>query len=156
MLSYNAIVDGIKKLSQNDRDKIAYMLNNASFSPDHDIYEVAETSRFANGRFCPHCNSKAIKRNGHSKDGVQRYMCNDCKKTFNANSNTILSNTQKSLDTWKKFIECIMDGLSINVSASKCDISPRTAFRWRHKILDSSNLLLTCQLLSWFLTFSLS
>jgi transposase-like protein len=34
---------------------------------------------------CPYCQSQNLKRNGHVKDGRQRYRCNDCSRQFREN-----------------------------------------------------------------------
>jgi len=34
---------------------------------------------------CPKCNSKTIKRNGHQKELIQNYRCNDCGRQFTTN-----------------------------------------------------------------------
>ena len=85
---------------------------------------------------CPHCNSLSIKKNGH-KGLIQRFMCKDCNKTFTARNNTITFSSKKSFATWKKYIECMMEGFSVRKSAKICNISKDTAFIWRHKILDA-------------------
>lgn len=85
---------------------------------------------------CAHCNSDNVVKNGH-KDGLQRYMCKDCGKTFAITNNTILFSSKKSVDVWQKFCECIMNKCSIRKSAEICDINTHTAFNWRHKILDA-------------------
>ena len=93
--------------------------------------------RFANGRVCPHCGATHIVRNGHGKNGTQRYKCMDCNKSFVITSNSITSRTKKDFDVWQKYISCMMNGFSIRKSAQICDIHSKTAFIWRHKILDA-------------------
>ena len=31
---------------------------------------------------CPHCHSKKVVKNGHSKQGKQNYLCKKCKRNF--------------------------------------------------------------------------
>ena len=96
------------------------------------------SERFADGRVCPYCKATHIVRNGHRKsDGVQRYVCRGCGKSFVATSNSIVSGTDKDYEVWRKYVECMMDGLSIRRAAEKCGIHRNTAFAWRHKILDA-------------------
>ncbi|MDR2488149.1 MAG: IS1595 family transposase [Desulfovibrio sp.] len=59
---------------------------------------------------------------------------------FTSTTDTFLSFTKKNLDTWKKYIQCMVRKYSIRKSASECHISIRTAFMWRHKILDALRL----------------
>jgi transposase-like protein len=85
---------------------------------------------------CPHCKSTNFKKNG-TTHGKQRYICNDCKKTFAITSNTILFSTKKDLSLWEKYIHCMIEKYSIRKTAKICSINPTTAFNWRHKILDA-------------------
>ena len=64
-------------------------------------------------------------------------MCKDCGKSFVINTNSITSGTRKDFDVWKKYIDCMMNGLSIRKTADICGIHRNTAFLWRHKILDA-------------------
>lgn len=94
--------------------------------------------RFADGRVCPYCGGSHIVRNGHRKtDGVQRYLCRNCGKSFVATSNSIASGTDKDLSVWQKYIECMMEVMSIRKTADICGIHRNTAFAWRHKVLDA-------------------
>ncbi|HEB9431739.1 TPA: IS1595 family transposase [Campylobacter coli] len=85
---------------------------------------------------CPHCKSAHFKKNG-TTHGKQRYICNDCHKTFAITNNTILFSTKKNLSVWKKYIHCMIEKYSIRKTAEICSINPTTAFNWRHKILDA-------------------
>ncbi|WP_103623937.1 IS1595 family transposase [Campylobacter concisus] len=85
---------------------------------------------------CPHCKSTSFKKNG-TTHGKQRYICNDCKKTFAITNNTILFSSKKDLSVWKKYIHCMIEKYSLRKTAEICGINLSTAFNWRHKILDS-------------------
>lgn len=135
MATLNDIFDLVKTLSENDREKLKDMISNTITQPNNLIHYVTE-KRFSSGAFCPHCKSNHIKRNGH-KNNVQRYLCLDCKKTFNITTNTIVSSTKKDLSVWNQYIDCMMEGYSIRKAAEKCGINKSTAFEWRHKILDA-------------------
>ncbi|WP_462109165.1 IS1595 family transposase [Campylobacter concisus] len=85
---------------------------------------------------CPHCRSTRFKKNG-TTHGKQRYICNDCKKTFAITNDTILFSSKKDLSVWKKYIHCMIEKYSLRKTAEICDINLSTAFNWRHKILDA-------------------
>lgn len=86
---------------------------------------------------CPICGMvEHVVKNGN-RNGSQRYLCKACKKSFMGNTNTIFERTHKPLETWKKFLECMVHGMSIMKSAEVCQINKNTAFVWRHKILDA-------------------
>ena len=50
--------------------------------------------RFAVLAACPNCCSKRVSRHGQS-NGLQRYRCRECRRTFNALSGTPLSGLHK-------------------------------------------------------------
>lgn len=95
-----------------------------------------EHSRFENGCTCPHCkNTGAIKRGVVSNN--QRFYCPHCKRYFTAYAKTILNYTKKDISVWKHYIKMMFESKpkTIKEIAEILNISARTAFRWRHKIL---------------------
>lgn len=100
--------------------------------------QLISEKRFTGGLVCPLCGCiDHVSRNGHRRDGKQRYICKDCSKTFVANANSITAGTLKELNVWKKYVECMINGLSVRKTAEICGIHRNTAFIWRHKILDA-------------------
>ncbi len=86
---------------------------------------------------CAYCGSGHVVKNGSRKDGTQRYLCRDCKKSFILSSNSLTSRTRKRLSVWNEYLQCMLDKMTLSESAEKCGISLATAFAWRHKILDT-------------------
>lgn len=126
--------------------EIAEMLNNLSENDKKILFELLQEeesenisvdSLFSNGISCPICGDvEKIVKNG-KRAGIQRYICKHCKKSFVANTNSILERTHKPLSVWKKFLECMVHGMSILKTAELCEINKNTAFAWRHKVLDA-------------------
>lgn len=85
---------------------------------------------------CLHCNCK-INKNGHTKFGVQKYICPICKKTFSQTTNTVTYCSKIPFEIWKNVIDNLIDGLSIRRIAKKNKISIATSFSLRHKILNA-------------------
>lgn len=85
---------------------------------------------------CPHCQSKLFVKNG-KKDGNQRYLCKDCRKTFVENTGTILFSMKKDIAVLEKYVHCMIEKYSLRKCAEICNINLATAFAWRHKILDA-------------------
>lgn len=142
MATINAaeILNLISKLPQSEQNKIKTTL--LASAPDivtktKSTEEFVTEERFANGRVCPLCGCIHVVRNGHRPDGTQRFVCRDCRKSFVAASNSIVSGTRKGLSVWGKYVSCMMDGMSIRKAAEVCGIHRNTAFYWRHKILDA-------------------
>ena len=92
--------------------------------------------RFKSEITCPHCSSKRIVKNGRY-NGSQRYLCKDCRKTFNVATNSLLSFTKKPLSVWRKYIHCMIEKKTIRQCAKECGLSVKASFNWRHKILDA-------------------
>ncbi len=86
---------------------------------------------------CPHCGSKSIAKAG-SKGGRKRFKCKiaGCGKSFNALTGTSFSRlrmSEKHLD----HARCMVQKLTIREVAELLDIDIHTAFRWRHRFLES-------------------
>ncbi len=78
-----------------------------------------------------------VVKNGKRKDGVQRFLCRDCHRSFIASTDSITSRTRKSISVWATYLKCMLDQKTLKQSSAECDISISTAFTWRHKILDT-------------------
>lgn len=102
-----------------------------------EIEEYLTEQRFSSGRVCPICGGTHVRRNGKRKNGSQKFICVDCKKTFSIRKNSIFSGTRKPMAIWHEYMVCMAEGLTLDESAERCGISHKTAFTWRHKILDA-------------------
>ena len=130
-------LDIIGKLTVAEQESLKTMLLSPAFVKSLNIEDFVAKERFANGRVCSLCGCIHVVRNGHRKDGTQRYVCKDCGKSFVIATNSIVSGTRKDLSVWEQYIDCMMNGLSIRKTAVACGIHRNTAFLWRHKILDA-------------------
>ena len=134
-MTLSELFQTLKTLSKADLNSVKQFLESLDYN--YNGFEDFLLSKKAeNGISCPHCNSFNIKKNGH-KGLMQRFMCKDCHKTFTSRNNTITFSSKKSFATWKKYIDCMMNGFTVRKSAAICGISKDTAFIWRHKILDA-------------------
>jgi transposase-like protein len=82
---------------------------------------------------CAHCGAQRVVRNGQA-DGLQRYKCRGCNKTFNALTGTALARLRQK-GKWLTQAAVLHDGLSIHEAAERLDVAPSTALRWRHRFL---------------------
>jgi transposase-like protein len=82
---------------------------------------------------CPHCRSERVVRNGQA-DGLQRYKCRGCGKTFNALSGTPMARLRHK-GKWLAQSQVLSEGLSVHAAAKRLQVAPSTAFRWRHRFL---------------------
>ena len=139
-LTVNQIIDAIKSLTPVEYSEFASKLETLG-NPSESINAYVEEQRFSNGRVCPMCGSAKVVRNGKRKDGVQKYCCKECYKSFVAKSSTITSGTRKPLSVWMNYIECMMNWTPVRESAERCGISEHMSFIWRHKILDAMQII---------------
>lgn len=83
---------------------------------------------------CPHCQDNKIIKNGHAKNGRQRYLCVNCGKSFTHATSSFFKHSRLSYDTWLDVLDCEMAGYSLKETAYRCGLSVTTCFNLRHKI----------------------
>ena len=93
---------------------------------------------------CPRCDHTELSKNGVTNNR-QRYICKNCRTTFDERSFSPLSNTKLSLYTWLKYCRFMVEGGTIKYCAQKVSVSVPTSFFMRHRILDVLNLSLRNQ-----------
>ena len=87
---------------------------------------------------CPHCGNEDPVKWGRS-GGLQRYRCHNpvCLKTFNTLTGTPLAKLHHR-DKWFAYLGCMLDSLTLRITAKRLGIDLKTAFRWRHRFLASA------------------
>ena len=110
-------------------------LNRALYQLDDEpkVYDLIE-SIFDNKGVCPHCSHAESYRHG-IKNGLQRYRCKACKKTFNALTGTPLAHLRYK-SKWLDYLWAITESLTVRKAAKEIDVHRNTAFRWRHRFLN--------------------
>lgn len=93
--------------------------------------------RIAQRPSCVHCKGTHVVRNGQA-DGLQRYRCRACGKTFNALTGTPLARLRHR-GKWLAQAAVLQQGLSIVKAAQRLEVASSTAFRWRHRFLALPN-----------------
>jgi len=130
-------VDAIFKIYDRLNEEEMVEFNERLAGISSSIEKYMTDIRFANGLCCPHCGAVDVSKNRKRPDGRQTYVCKQCGKYFNVSSNSITSYSHKGFDIWSRFIECMMQGLSLRKIAEICGIHRNTAFTWRLKVLDT-------------------
>jgi hypothetical protein len=69
-----------------------------------------------------------------TRQGIQRFKCKSCNKTFNALADSPLYRMKKS-EKWIEYTKLMWEGVSLRKSAKALDITLRTSFRWRHMFI---------------------
>mgnify|MGYP002610379580 FL=1 len=84
---------------------------------------------------CPRCGSIGIVRKGHNPDGSQRWQCRDCRRTFSKTRDTLIGRSKLPVAKWMMYVECFVDCLALRTCASRCEVSLRTAWLMRRRLL---------------------
>lgn len=86
---------------------------------------------------CPHCSSVRFIHWGRNR-GIARFRCQGCHRTFSPLTGTPLSGLHYP-ERWTTYTEKMLTGESLRKSAKACGIHRNTAFRWRHRFLETSS-----------------
>jgi len=84
---------------------------------------------------CPHCANRDVILWGKA-NGLPRYRCQGCGRTFNGLTKTPLARLRKK-EKWPEQAQSMIDGTTTSKSAKRCDVHYTTAFRWRHRFLEA-------------------
>jgi transposase-like protein len=124
-------------LSESDKERIYEQIFQLVSQYDYDFNSEELKEKESEGCVCPHCGSLKTRKNGIIK-GVQRFICNNCKKNFRPSTGSATVNIKKK-ELFKMYIPQMLLGKSIRSCAKEIGISIQTSFDWRHKILSSFN-----------------
>ena len=101
-------------------------------SPREDALGTTSHDRGA-AQGCPHCAGREVVGWGRS-DGLLRFRCKSCSRTFNALTKTPMAHLRKK-EKWLAHARAMIEGKSLAKTAALCGIHPTTAFRWRYRFL---------------------
>ncbi len=88
---------------------------------------------------CPHCHGKRCGRHGFA-NGLQRYRCCACRRTFNGLTGTPLARLRLK-GKWLSYFDCLRDpACTVKSAADKVAVHANTSFRWRHRFLQWTKL----------------
>jgi len=88
----------------------------------------------ASTRCCPSCQCERWHRHGHA-NGLQRYRCRQCGRTFNDLSGTPLARLRLR-PKWLDYVDALRASRPVRAAADAVGVHRNTAFRWRHRFLD--------------------
>jgi len=84
-------------------------------------------------RHCPRCNCTRCHRHSQA-NGLQRYRCCACGRTFNDLTGTPLARLRHK-DKWLAYLAALRDSLPVRKAAGRLGVHSNTTFRWRHRFL---------------------
>lgn len=88
---------------------------------------------------CPRCRGADLHRSGHA-NGLQRFRCKNCARSFNALTGTPLARLRLK-NRWLAYFDCMRDpGCTAHSAAQRVGVHASTSFRWRHRFLDWAKL----------------
>ena len=88
---------------------------------------------------CPHCEGTKCGSHGFA-NGLQRYRCCTCKRTFNGLTGTPLARLRLKRK-WLAYFDCLRDAAcTVKSAADKVGVHANTSFRWRHRFLQWAKL----------------
>ena len=95
-----------------------------------DVIEAAAAARLC----CPRCQGKQLYRHG-TKNGLQRFRCRGCGRTFNSLTGTPLARLRHK-DKWLAYCGGMLESWSVRRAAAEVDVAKNTSWRWRHRLLN--------------------
>ena len=133
MPSIEEIRELLKQMTEEQRLELIRLCNTENNKSKENEYLL----KLSNNYRCPYCSSNKICKNGFTGK-AQQFRCNACKKNYSIRTNTIFFHTRKSIQLWQEYIELFSQGLALRKIVEKMDnkINLKTAFYWRHKILE--------------------
>lgn len=138
MPSVQSLIRDAKALSNSEIevlfDSIGELLSLNSIS--NSIHSDSREQRYTGGVVCIHCNSNKVIKHG-KKNNIQRFMCKDCSKTFDDITLTPMANSHLPINKWLEYAKCMILGFSLRKSAKACEVSLKTSFYMRHRLLDA-------------------
>jgi transposase-like protein len=91
-----SILSQISELKESDKLRLYKVIEGFLFDNDVDISKEQTKEKIANANNCPYCKSTRTRKNGHQY-GVQRFVCNDCKKNFRVSTGSVTAQNQSPL-----------------------------------------------------------
>jgi len=137
--THQDILDDIRQLDHDEKVLLFSALEVIQQSVSSNINQIVgdlREAKFSCGFVCLYCDGNHVVRNG-TFHGRQRFLCRDCKRTFNDFTNTPMQRTQLP-EKWLPYLECMHNGLSLRKAAVEIGgVTHVTLFHWRHKILSA-------------------
>ena len=126
---FERLLKRIAELTLRQRERLLTLLLPAARTDR--VVELIETADAACA--CPRCGSNASYRHGQA-NGLQRFRCRRCGRTFNALSGTPLARLRLK-HHWLDYLDRMLDSRSVRRSANELGVASTTTFRWRHRFL---------------------
>lgn len=127
---FQRLLRELEELTHSQRKRLGQQLGQTT--SERQIYALIE-QRLGEQPSCPHCGALKLQRWG-LVDGLQRYRCKGCAKTFNALTGTPMARLRHR-QKWWRYGQELAQGSSVREAATVCGVHRNTSFRWRHRFL---------------------
>ena len=85
---------------------------------------------------CPYCCSTSFIKNGHRKDGIQKYKCISCNRSFTPITNTIFDSNKIPISEWFEYLLHLFEFHSIKSSSYDNRNANSTGTYWLIKVFE--------------------
>lgn len=84
---------------------------------------------------CPHCGSPLVIKSG-KQNALQRHRCKSCGKYFCPTTKSLLGQSKLPKEAWYSYARCMVDSLTLRECQGYCDVSLKTSFFMRHRLIE--------------------
>jgi transposase-like protein len=117
---FEQFLQRLSSLTRRQRDRLLTLLQSAA-GLDRALEVIEQPGKTP---CCPHCRADAPYRHGHA-NGLQRYRCRICSRTFNALSGTPLARLRHKA-RWIDYFDCMLESRSVRRSDSTLNADSAT------------------------------
>ena len=128
---FEALFGALKRLTLNVHQVGRLRAWIATLAAPADCLALIEAA--AGRRPCPRCGHGIVHRCGEA-NGLQRYRCQGCRRTFNALTGTPLARLRHR-NKWLAYLSCLLESRTVRASADEVGVHATTSFRWRHRFI---------------------
>lgn len=132
-MNYKSVLSDAKSLSDEERSQLIDELINLRNQAPAGLLSPRLKQLLEKQGYCPHCGSVYYSKFGKD-NGVQRFICKTCKKTFTEYTGTWQHKLHKK-ELVGQYMDMMAEMSSLDRIVAKLHINKKTAFDWRHKIL---------------------
>ena len=130
-LAFDTLLGQLDQLSPQQRTALLQAVG--AIGRQDEVVAIIESAR-APGLACPRCQGCKHRRHGHA-NGLQRYRCRCCGRTFNALSGIPLARLRHKAK-WLDYCDTLRDpATTVRRAAEQAGVHKNTSFRWRHRLL---------------------
>jgi transposase-like protein len=129
--TFNGVMKQVSRLTLRQRELLRKRLD--ELDGQQEGLAVIEAQEAGQPRACPHCQGTELFLHGQA-NGLQRYRCQACRRTFNALTGTALARLRKK-DKWLGFSGALVASQALRPAAATLGVHRNTALRWRHRFL---------------------